>query len=65
MRGDVLTAAGPWRTSGEWWREDFWQHEEWDLELVFRAAKGPSEHRVYRIYYDVKCSAWFVRGVFD
>jgi len=65
MRGDVVVAAGPWKTSGEWWREDAWQQEEWDLELVFRTGKGERERGVYRVYFDAKCSAWFVRGVYD
>ena len=24
MHGEVVAASGPWRTSGEWWREDAW-----------------------------------------
>jgi protein ImuB len=35
LYGRVVTASGPWRTSGEWWREDAWQQEEWDLEIQF------------------------------
>lgn len=35
MRGDVVAASGPWRTSGDWWREDGWQQDEWDLEIRF------------------------------
>jgi len=65
MQGDVAAAAGPWKTSGEWWREDAWQQEEWDLELVFRVGRGESERRLYRVYYDAKCEGWFVRGVYD
>jgi protein ImuB len=65
MRGDVAAAAGPWKTSGEWWREDAWQQEEWDLELIFRAGRGQSERGLYRVYYDAKCEGWFVRGVYD
>jgi hypothetical protein len=34
-RGEVLAAAGPWRTSGDWWREDPWDQDEWDLEVRF------------------------------
>jgi protein ImuB len=65
MQGDVVAAAGPWKTSGEWWREDAWQQEEWDLELAFRTEKGESQRGVYRVYCDAKCSAWFVRGMYD
>ncbi len=37
----VITASGPWRTSGDWWREDTWQQDEWDLELRFDSAPHP------------------------
>lgn len=33
MHGEVLAASGPWRTSGEWWREDAWSREEWEIEI--------------------------------
>jgi protein ImuB len=35
MNGHVVAASGPWRSSGDWWREDGWQNDEWDLEVVF------------------------------
>ena len=35
LRGDVAAASGPWRTSGDWWREEPWQQDEWDLEIHF------------------------------
>jgi protein ImuB len=35
LYGRVVTASGPWRISGDWWREDAWQQEEWDLEVQF------------------------------
>jgi protein ImuB len=38
--GRVVTASGPWRTSGEWWREDAWQQEEWDLEIAFAGGSA-------------------------
>jgi protein ImuB len=31
--GSVIAASGPWRTSGDWWREDFWLQDEWDIEV--------------------------------
>jgi nucleotidyltransferase/DNA polymerase involved in DNA repair len=33
--GDVMAASGPWRTSGDWWTEDPWNQDEWDLEIEF------------------------------
>ncbi len=35
LYGWVMTASGPWKISGDWWREDAWQQEEWDLEIAF------------------------------
>jgi protein ImuB len=35
MRGEVVTASGPWRSSGDWWQEDAWHQDEWDLEVEF------------------------------
>lgn len=41
MDGRVVAASGPWRSSGDWWREDGWQNDEWDLEIVFPSAVEP------------------------
>src|SRR5487761_761045 len=74
MRGQVIAASGPWRTSGDWWREDPWQHDEWDLEVQFffspairteRTAASCPQRGLYRIYYDAIRRNWFVRGIYD
>ncbi|MGA2812960.1 MAG: hypothetical protein ABSG16_16275 [Candidatus Acidiferrum sp.] len=39
-RGQVQKASGPWRTSGEWWREEEWHEDEWDLEVCFAEKAG-------------------------
>lgn len=36
-RGEVLAASGPWRSSGDWWQENPWHQDEWDLEIAFPA----------------------------
>jgi protein ImuB len=41
LYGCVVAASGPWRTSGDWWREDCWQQEEWDLEIQFGGGSAP------------------------
>jgi protein ImuB len=77
MRGEVVAASGPWRTSGDWWREDAWHQDEWDLELRFpvlswasaanrtgRTAATP-QHGLYRLYFDSIQQKWFVRGIYD
>jgi hypothetical protein len=73
MRGNIIAASGPWRTSGDWWREDTWQQDEWDVEVRFDSVSGQSQkissprtqNGIYRIYYDSLRAAWFVRGRYD
>jgi len=73
MRGEVVAASGPWRSSGDWWLEDAWQQDEWDLSIAFPAAQKEGEQKrgewpqagLYRIYYDALRLGWFVRGVYD
>jgi protein ImuB len=45
MRGDVIAASGPWRSSGEWWQEDGWDHDEWDLAIDFGKRAEPRESK--------------------
>jgi protein ImuB len=75
MHGEVVAASGPWRTSGEWWREDAWHREEWDIEIHWRSVASTNtiensssaelQRAVYRIYYDAMRQAWFVTGMYD
>lgn len=55
IHGRVLEAAGPWRTSGDWWTVDPWERDEWDIAL--------SNGALYRLY----CAplGWFVEGSYD
>lgn len=74
-RGEVMAASGPWRTSGDWWCENPWQHDEWDLEIGFDGAADrqnrfsyrdlPPDSGIYRFFYDSLRRGWFVRGVYD
>jgi hypothetical protein len=79
MRGEVVAASGPWRTSGDWWREDAWHQDEWDVEVhrlagsdantidsaINQAVSGAPQKGVYRIYYDAIRQVWFVAGMYD
>jgi hypothetical protein len=56
VHGAVQTARGPWRTSGDWWRPNTWDREEWDVEVA---------DMLYRIYYDVHLDRWYAQGVYD
>jgi protein ImuB len=41
MCGEVVAASGPWRTAGDWWREDVWEHDEWDIDVRFSLPSAP------------------------
>jgi len=63
--GRVVAASGPWRSSGDWWQEDGWHNDEWDLELDFGSAQENPRRGFYRIFYDALRKEWFVRGAYD
>ncbi|MDR3799598.1 MAG: DNA polymerase Y family protein [Terracidiphilus sp.] len=39
-RFDIVTAYGPWRTSGCWWSQDRWDTEEWDALVSSRSGEA-------------------------
>lgn len=57
----ILSCAGPWRSSGDWWDEESspngWSREEWDIELT--------DGGIYRVYWDQASRQWFMEGVYD
>jgi protein ImuB len=58
--GGVKVCAGPWRTSGQWWRKresDGWDRDEWDVTLTDGAT--------YRLFRARDTEQWFVDGVLD
>jgi protein ImuB len=60
--GRIEKAAGPWRTSGEWWLSDGtgeepWDRDEWDVTV--------SDGATYRIFRERDSNAWFLDGVLD
>jgi len=73
LRGEVVAASGPWRSSGDWWQEDAWHQDEWDLAITFPVTPKASNQKsaecrvqgLYRIYYDALKQGWFLRGVYD
>jgi protein ImuB len=63
VRGKIICASGPWRTSGDWWRTDIWARDEWDIAV---ADSIPEQSDVLcRIYRDLQSEEWFVEGVYD
>lgn len=70
VRGEVISAAGPWRATGDWWREDGYAQDEWDVELKHKAAvkiEGPETRTfgLYRIFHHLAGGGWFVQGSYD
>jgi len=70
--GRVHASAGPWRTSGEWWRtaaaagaaapssqlrRGGWNRDEWEVAL--------GDGGLYRIFEDRDTGRWFVEAVVD
>jgi protein ImuB len=58
--GKVVSLAGPWRTSGDWWRDDEWARDEWDVML-----ERQGQQSLYRIYRELQTEHWFVEGSYD
>ena len=59
INGEVVTHAGPWRSSGHWWMSScaVWDRDEWDVEV--------NGCGVYRIFLERKSDCWFAEGVID
>ena len=51
----IKIAQGPWRTSGDWWDQQSWGREEWDVET----AQG----ELYRLCQEQ--DRWFVEAFYD
>ena len=58
--GKVVGLAGPWRTTGNWWRDDRWARDEWDVTI-----ERMGQEAVYRIYRELRSQNWFVEGNYD
>ena len=57
VSGRVVMAKGPWRTSGDWWRNDAWNRDEWDIAL-----EGGG---VFRMYRELDSERWFIEASYD
>lgn len=58
-RPKARATAGPWRSSGCWWRKDssVWDRDTWDLEL----ASG----ELQRVSFNRRSKNWELEGVYD
>jgi protein ImuB len=66
--GAIVQAAGPWRTSGNWWHtvgprmksdqsSEAWDRDEWDVSM--------SDGTIYRLVVEREVGQWFLEGVID
>jgi protein ImuB len=55
VSGEITDALGPYRASGQWWENDRWGVEEWDIEV--------GDHGLYRLRRDH--TGWYVEGCYD
>lgn len=60
MDGQVLWVAGPWRFSGDWWEQEPWARDEWDVALQQAGGIG-----LYRLVRDLLSGGWFIEGTYD
>jgi protein ImuB len=58
--GDVVWSAGPWRSSGDWWEEDTWVRDEWDI-----AVQQKNQIALYRLVHNLVGGEWMVEGSYD
>jgi protein ImuB len=63
--GKVVQVAGPWRTTGDWWREDAWARDEWDVAVAGSNKTSSEPPGLYRIYRKLNSEMWFVEGNYD
>ena len=59
--GEIVSLAGPWKSSGCWWVGDEmrngWTQEEWDLEL--------KNGELYRVSWNHREKIWYLEGTYD
>jgi protein ImuB len=53
----ILVAAGPYRSSGEWWSGDGFHRDYWDVQA--------SDGAVYRVHQDRMDGRWYLDGYYD
>jgi protein ImuB len=58
--GEILWAAGPWRTSGDWWEQEGWARDEWDIALQETGGIA-----LYRLVRDLCSGQWLLEGNYD
>jgi protein ImuB len=60
IHGEILWAAGPWHSSGDWWEREGWARDEWDI-----AVQQQSGIALYRLVRDLLRGKWLLEGTYD
>ena len=60
VQGAVIWQAGPWRSSGDWWEQEAWARDEWDIALQTEAGIA-----LYRLVHDLLSGHWHLEGTYD
>lgn len=60
ISGEVLWTAGPWRCAGDWWEQDAWMRDEWDI-----AVQEKTGIALYRLVHDLIAGEWLLEGMYD
>jgi protein ImuB len=60
IQGEILWAAGPWHSSGDWWEQEGWSRDEWDI-----AVQSENAIALYRLVRDLMSGQWLVEGTYD
>ncbi len=54
---EIVTCAGPWRASGQWWDTDPWARDEWDIALT--------DGTLWRLSHDRITKTWSLDALYD
>ncbi len=60
IRGRVQACAGPYLLSTQWWNEEAFAREEWDVEIAGEETQG-----AYLIFRDPRNDTWYLAAEID
>jgi protein ImuB len=60
IRGRVQASAGPYLLSTQWWNEEAFAREEWDVEIASEGATA-----AYQIFRDPRNDTWYLAAEID
>jgi protein ImuB len=61
IRGRVQASAGPYLLSTQWWNEEAFAREEWDVEITSEGA----DPAAYLIFRDPRNDTWYLAAEID